>query len=59
VNTTPKPNATKKSSGELVGPFEPLEDVVDTVGLALVDAVKPGNRVEVGVVVCVLCECAS
>jgi hypothetical protein len=37
VNTTPKPNATKKSNGELVGPFDPLAVVVDIVGLTVVD----------------------
>ena len=37
VNTTPKPNATKKSNGELVGPFDPLALVVDIIGLAVVD----------------------
>lgn len=61
VNTTPKPKATKKSSGELVGPFELLVDVVDMVGAAVV---KVGELRLVGVVsvncvddVCSLCGC--
>ena len=47
VNTTPKPNATKKSKGELVGPFEPLDDDVDMVGAADVEV---GEVKGVGVV---------
>jgi hypothetical protein len=59
VNTTPKPSATKKSSGELVGPFELLDEDVDIVGAALVEVgvvigvgVGSGNCVDV----CVPCE---
>jgi len=37
VNTTPKPNATKKSKGELVGPLDELE---------LLDIVVWGKREE-------------
>lgn len=51
VNTTPKPNATKNSSGELVGPFALLFDIVDDgAGFAAVAevcyaAVASGNMV--------------
>jgi hypothetical protein len=43
VNTTPKPNATKKSKGELVGPLDELE---------LLDIVVSGKREEVADRVC-------
>ena len=36
VNTTPKPNATKKSRGELVGPLAGCVDIAE-VGVAEVE----------------------
>lgn len=46
MNTTPKPSATKKSNGELVGPFDPLVVVCDIVEVA---AVEVGVVIGVGV----------
>ena len=61
MNTTPKPKATKKSSGELVDEFELLDDEVDIVGAAdvVVGEVKGvGVAFDSGIVDCVTCECS-
>ena len=45
VKTTPKPRATKKSKGELVGPPPPLELGTDDVDAGGATAVLEGNVV--------------